>query len=47
MRSAFLLSVVSVAILSLFGWVRHEPERTQDAQVQDVPADEEAYLFVG
>jgi hypothetical protein len=47
MRSAFFLSVVSIAVLSLFGWVRHEPERTRDEQVQDVPVDEEAYLFVG
>ena len=47
MRSALLLSVVSVALLGLFGWVRHESHRPADPQIQSNSTDDELALFVG
>jgi hypothetical protein len=47
MRSAFLLSVVSVVILSLFGLVRSTPQEADKRQAEDNPSDEESTLFVG
>lgn len=45
MRSVFLLSAVSIALLSLVGWVRHESHRS--ATIMEGSSDEEYALFVG
>jgi hypothetical protein len=47
MRSAFLLSVVSFALLGLLGWVRHETNRPTTSEYRSASVDEEAELFVG
>ena len=47
MRSAFLLSVVSVAILGLFGLVRTTPSEAEKRQAEDSANEEESTLFVG
>lgn len=44
MRSAVLLSVFSVALLSLFGWARHETDGRVPAVQETV--DDDAHLFV-
>ncbi len=46
MRSAFLLSVFSFALLSLFGWARHEPHLSVDAELETISGEDEV-LFVG
>jgi hypothetical protein len=47
MRSAFLLSVVSVVVLGLFGLVRSTPQETDTKQPDEKMSDEESTLFVG
>ncbi len=47
MRSTFFFSVFSLAVLSLFGWVRHDAQRASGSPDRDISADEEIYLFVG
>jgi hypothetical protein len=48
MRSAaFMISVVSVALLSLLGWVRHESHRLSGSALKPHPGEDESILFVG
>ena len=46
MRSALLLSVISIALLSLLGWARNEAPRSADRQIEPSGVDEESALFV-
>ena len=46
MRSALLLSVISVALLSLFSWARHEAPQSADREIELGGVDEESALFV-
>ncbi|UCF18244.1 MAG: hypothetical protein JSU87_09785 [Gemmatimonadota bacterium] len=46
MRSALLVSVLSLALLSLLGWARNEAPRPAPRQIEPVGADDEALLFV-
>jgi 7,8-dihydro-6-hydroxymethylpterin-pyrophosphokinase len=47
MRSALLFSVLSVALLSLVGWVRNEADQPATLDLDLLPVDEELELFVG
>ncbi len=46
MRSALLVSVISLALLSLLGWARNEGPRSTRRQIEPVGVDEETLLFV-
>ncbi len=47
MRSALLLSIISLALLSVVGWVRHESQRPAIVGVEEAAAEDELVLFVG
>jgi len=47
MRSALLFSVLSVALLSLVGWVRNGAHQPAAVEHDLLPFDEELELFVG
>jgi len=48
MRSAaFMVSVVSVALLSLLGWARYESHRPSGSALEPHPGEDESILFVG
>ncbi|UCC49213.1 MAG: hypothetical protein JSV41_03255 [Gemmatimonadota bacterium] len=47
MRSALLLSIISLALLSVVGWVCHESQRFAIVDVEEATAEDELVLFVG
>jgi hypothetical protein len=47
MRSTFYISIFSLAVLSLLGWVRHDTPRASRTSAVDITPDEEIHLFVG
>ncbi len=47
MRSALLLSIISLALLSVVGWVCHESQRPATVDVEGATAEDELVLFVG
>jgi len=47
MRSSLLLSIISIALLGLFGWVRHDRARSSDARAATFLEGDDSTLFVG
>ncbi|MGD2216305.1 MAG: hypothetical protein PVJ64_06100 [Gemmatimonadales bacterium] len=47
MRSALLLSIVSVALLGLFGWARQDRVRSTDVRADTFLEGEDPTLFIG
>jgi hypothetical protein len=47
MRSALLLSIISVALLGLLGWVRQDRARSAEPRVDTVLEGDDPTLFVG
>ncbi len=46
-KSAFLISVVSVALLSVVGWTQLASQKTTNTHSAKVEATDEEILFVG
>jgi hypothetical protein len=47
MRSALLLSIVSIVLLGLIGWMRHDSPRSSRWDGREVRSEDDALLFVG
>ncbi|UCC84159.1 MAG: hypothetical protein JSW46_04310 [Gemmatimonadota bacterium] len=47
MRSSLLLSIISLALLGLLGWAKHDRARSDEARADTVVEGDEFSLFIG
>lgn len=47
MRSAVLFSIISLALLSFVGWVRHDSQRSAMLDFDEAASEDELVLFIG